>query len=108
MLTSRSSESLEARIRFAIANKRLLEIRYNGGLRLVEPHDYGVLRRIERLLIYQLGGPVRRSNRTQVGWRLFDVAKIEECSVLEKTFRGSRNQPKQHHQRWDTVYARVR
>jgi hypothetical protein len=108
VLTFPSSESLGARIRFAIAHKHLLEIRYNNGLRLVEPHDYGVLKGLERLLVYQLGGPARPSNRTVVGWRLFDVSKIEDCGVLEKNFRGRRSHPQQRHQRWDTVYARVR
>ena len=29
-------------MRFAIAGKRLLEVGYNGSVRLVEPHDYGM------------------------------------------------------------------
>jgi hypothetical protein len=108
VLASLPAASLDLRIRSAIADRRLLEIRYNSSLRLVEPHDYGVLKGIQRLLVYQLGGPVRLSNRTVVGWRLFDVSKIEDCTVLEKAFRGSRNHPQHHHQRWDVVHARVR
>ena len=35
--------SLDERIRRAIAEQRLLEIRYKKAVRLVEPHDYGVI-----------------------------------------------------------------
>lgn len=97
--------SLDERIRHAIAAKRLLELRYKRAVRLVEPHDYGVIDGTERLLIFQLRGP--DSGRGAVGWRLLDVAKIESCMVTEQTFAGSRGQSHQQHYRWETLYARV-
>ena len=95
--------SLDARLRFAIANRRLIELRYNGRPRLAEPHDYGAQRRVDRLFVYQLRDEGRQNAR---GWRLLDVQKIESCVVLEDTFRGTRNQG-QRHLEWDVVYARV-
>ncbi|HEV8394263.1 MAG TPA: hypothetical protein VGQ37_08310 [Vicinamibacterales bacterium] len=32
----------DRQLRFAIAHKRLIEVRYDGRLRVAEPHDYGV------------------------------------------------------------------
>ena len=87
-------------LRFAITNKRLVKLTYGGRARVVEPHDYGVQNGAVRLLAYQL--------QTAPGWRLFDVAKIEELAVLDAVFRGSRGAAHQNHHVWDVVYARVR
>ena len=62
----------------AIAEKRLVEIRYKKAVRLAEPHDYGVIDGTERLLIFQLRGP--DSGKGAVGWRLLDLFKIESCA----------------------------
>jgi hypothetical protein len=98
-------DTLDARIRRAIAGKRLLEIRYKGAVRLAEPHDYGVIDGTERLLVFQLRGP--DSGNGAVGWRLLDVARIESCAVTDQTFAGSRGQSHQQHYQWETLYARV-
>lgn len=100
-------QSLDARVRFAIAHKRLIEVRYHGSPRVAEPHDYGVQKGIERLLVYQLRGPVRSPNQSATGWRLLDASKIEACVVLDDTFSGSRGQSQRNHSAWDVVYARV-
>jgi hypothetical protein len=90
-------------LRFAIANKRLLKCTYDTRSRVAEPHDYGLLHGVAKLLAYQI-----RGGRPPVpGWRLLEVSKIEELVVLEQTFRGSRGQAHQRHYPWDTLYARV-
>src|SRR5262245_55522978 len=89
-------QTLDSQLRFAIAHKRLIQLGYNGRIRIVEPHDYGVRHGSTKLLAYQRGE-----------WRSFDFFKIESLTVLEKTFRGGRAQPHQHHQSWDVLYARV-
>ena len=41
----------------AIREKRLIEFTYkSGGVRIAEPHDYGIQNGIERLLAFQLSG----------------------------------------------------
>jgi hypothetical protein len=95
-----------ARIREAIAGKHLVEVRYNGQVRTVEPHDYGVQNGVERLLAFQLNATVGTGRHT-IGWRLFDIGKIESLSVLDATFRGSRHAGHHQHHTWDSVYARV-
>jgi len=98
---------MDARIRFAITNRRLVEVCYSGTTRIAEPHDYGVQIGRERLLMFQLRGPARRG-KTPTGWRLLELSKIEALTVLEETFTGSRGQSHAAHYDWEVVYARVK
>jgi len=97
--------TIDAQLRFAIGGKFLVKLRYSGSFRVVEPHDYGVQKTAIRLLAYQRQslGP----KKSEQGWRLFDVAKIEELAVLDTVFEGSRGASHQSHHVWDVVYARV-
>jgi len=104
-MTIESLESVDGSIRYAIAEKQLLQIRYKKAVRLAEPHDYGVIDGTERLLIFQLHGP--DSGKGAVGWRLLDIVKIESCVVTDQTFPGSRGQLHRQHYQWETLYARV-
>jgi hypothetical protein len=97
---------IDARIREAIAQKRLIEVRYKGRDRIIEPHDYGRLAGVDRLLIYQVESKVE-AGANDVGWRLFDVPKIESLAVLDAPFSGSRAGALQSHHAWDALYARV-
>lgn len=98
-------ETIDAQLRFAITNKRLVKLSYSGSLRIVEPHDYGVQKGAVRLLAYQQQG--LGPKKSEPGWRLFDVAKIADLAVLETGFEGSRGASHQNHHVWDIVYARV-
>ena len=98
--------SVDARIRLAIANKRLVEVGYKGRVRVAEPHDYGKRQGIDRLLVYQWRAP-SSSGRDAIGWRLFDLAKIESLEMLDTVFKGSRRKAGQEHHVWDVLYARV-
>jgi hypothetical protein len=97
-----------AKLRFAIAHKRLLGLEYNAKLRVAEPHDFGAMNGTSKLLVFQLlvDGATAADDRAQ-GWRLLDVAKIGACQVLEQTFAGSRGGSHQQHMKWDAVFARV-
>jgi hypothetical protein len=101
------SSAIDEQLRFAIANKLLIQVSYNGSTRVMEPHDYGLLKGSQKLLAYQLrrsgGGP----RKALTGWRLLDVAKIDSCLVLEEPFPGSRGASHLHHLAWDFVNARV-
>ena len=94
--------STDKKLRDAIARRRLLRLRYNDAVRLIEPHDYGLKNGKPMLLAYQL-----QPRKSAAEWRLFDVAKIADCLVLEDTFKGSRGALDQRHHAWDTLYARV-
>ena len=99
--------SVDSPIRQAIAAKNLVEVRYKHQSRIVEPHDYGVQRGVEWLLVYQLRTTGDTAGKDAFGWRLFDVAKIESLVVLETTFKGSRGASHEEHHAWDVLYARV-
>ena len=99
-------QSVDVRIREAIAGKNLLQLRYKNQTRVVEPHDYGVRHGVDWLLVYQLNSTGVTGSHA-VGWRLFEVRKIESPSVLESKFNGSRRDSTQAHYAWDVLYARV-
>ena len=98
---------LPAKLRFAIAHKRLLGFEYNARLRVGEPHDFGAMNGAAKLLVYQLIVDGAASGNDAQGWRLLDVRKIGTCKVLEETFAGSRGDSHRQHMQWDAVFARV-
>ena len=99
--------TLDAPIRLAIAQKRLIEVTYKGRVRVAEPHDYGRQGGRDRLLVYQISDR-GESGAAAVGWRLLDIAQIEALTVLDRPFPGSRGSSHRVHKAWDEVYARVR
>jgi hypothetical protein len=96
-----------AKLRFAIAHKRLLGLEYNARLRVAEPHDFGAMNGTSKLLVYQLVVDGDAADERTQGWRLLDVGKIGACKVLEQTFAGGRGEAHREHMRWDAVFARV-
>jgi hypothetical protein len=102
-----ASHAIDAQLRSAIDGKRLIQLRYHGRPRTVEPHDYGIQKGIERLLVYQLRAPFDRSGESVTGWRLLDVSQIEDCEVLNEGFPGSRGDSYRRHLEWEILYARV-
>jgi Fic family protein len=99
--------SIDEQLRFAISNKRLIEVTYGGASRIVEPHDFGVHKGLKRLLAYQQRQSGMSGRKILSGWRLFDVGKIDKCDILTTTFKGSRGGQHEHHYEWDPLYARV-
>jgi hypothetical protein len=91
-------------LRRAIANKRLLRFKYKGNERIVEPHDYGIQNGSVRLLCWQVGG---RSGGRIPGWRLIDVAGMENCEILDQRFAGNREIVSAKHHRWAEIFVRV-
>jgi addiction module HigA family antidote len=91
-------------LREAIRHRHLVQFTYQGALRIAEPHDYGVSRGHIRLLVFQIRG---RSQGRLPGWRMIDVAEIEDLTVLDEAFRGSRGEPGKMHKQWDELFCRV-
>jgi hypothetical protein len=98
--------TLDERLRFAIANRRLMQVTYHGRPRVGEPHDYG-RQGTPRLLFYQLREAGGAGGARPSGWRLLEVSKIEDGQVLDDTFRGSRGPSHRQHLIWDELFARV-
>ena len=103
---SRTKASLDTQLRFAIANKRLIQFTYDRAVRIAEPHDYGMRDGSPKVLAYQRRKAGRQSQDVR-GWRWLDASKIEECVVLDDTFSGTREAADQQHHDWDVLFARV-
>ena len=98
--------TLDGQLRFAIANKRLIRFTYESAVRIAEPHDYGRRDGADKLLVYQRQKAGRKDDHVR-GWRLLETSKIQDCTVLEDSFKGTRESADQHHHHWDVLYARV-
>ena len=98
--------TVDSQLRFAIANKRLIRFTYESAVRVAEPHDYGQRDGADKLLAYQRQKAGRKDQQVR-GWRLLDVSKIQDCSVIEDAFSGTRETADQQHHHWDVLYARV-
>lgn len=95
----------DQRIRFAIAEKRLIKFLLNGLWRIGEPHDYGIRNGAPQLLVYQVRGESRSGKLP--AWRWVVLGHASAFEVLDETFPGSRNAEVRHHMLWDKVFARV-
>lgn len=73
----------------AIRELRLIELRYDWGYRLVEPHAYGRNYKGDELLrCYQIGG--ESESGQPVGWKLFRVDDITSLHIRADRFAGPR------------------
>ena len=72
----------------AIENKRLLTFNYDGLPREIEPHAHGISSKGKEVVRgYQTGG---QSSSGPLGWRLWDVTKMESLRVCKSTFASPR------------------
>ena len=95
----------DERIRYAIANKHLLQFLLYDLWRIAEPHDYGIRGGAPQLLVYQVGGESRSGKLP--AWRWVVLGHASGFEVLDATFPGSRNTEVTHHIPWEKVFARV-
>lgn len=96
---------LDQAIRKAIQEKRLIEFRLHGLMRIAEPHDYGLRNGSDQMLVYQVGG---KSNSGGLpNWRWVKVADMSELNLLNATFEGNREAPSTRQNAWDELYLRV-
>jgi predicted DNA-binding transcriptional regulator YafY len=89
----------DQRLLDAIAQKRLIGLRFKDKARVAEPHDYGVRDRCATLLAYQL--------EPETGWRWFEIDRMSDLEMLDRRFAGGRVAPSGKHHKWDVLFARV-
>ncbi|WP_394831004.1 hypothetical protein LVJ94_31290 [Pendulispora rubella] len=100
-----TSGEVDGLILQAITERRLMQLKLNGLVRIVEPHDYGLKKGEAQLLAYQIGG--QSSSGGLPEWRWLKVDKMSDVSLLEATFPGGREIPSGIHQGWDVLFLRV-
>ena len=98
------SSSVDSKLRFAIAQRRLVRFTSDGLPRIAEPHDYGVFKGVARLFYYQVGGQSRSG--TLPGWRWAQAAEIADLVITDESFPGSRPVTGRH-VKWDKLFASV-
>ena len=80
--------SMDEQICIAIQTKHRLLFNYDGLPREIEPHAHGTSSTGKELVRgFQTDG---QSSSGSLGWRLWDVAKMQSFSVSESTFSESR------------------
>lgn len=83
--TAAAKKSPEELIRRALAEKRMLQFRYHGYSRKVEPHAFGRVTEDRRALLgWQVSGGSR--SEPPPGWRTFVLAEIRSLKVLRQAF----------------------
>ena len=98
-------EALDAALRTAIIERRLVAFELVGYYRIAEPHDYGVADGKTRLLFYQVGG--LSSSGKPFGWRSVSTARLAHFRVLPDRFPGTRRPPTPRRTRWESIIASV-
>jgi predicted DNA-binding transcriptional regulator YafY len=75
----------------AINNRRLVRLRYDGGVRVVEPHAIGYGSSNQPLVrCFQVSGYSRSGQPN--GWKLMRVDEISDLDLLKESFAGPRPQ----------------
>lgn len=69
----------------AIKNSKIIKFEYEGELRIVEPHCYGLAKNGEAIRAYQIDG---YSSVGKLGWKLYSVSKISKLEILEDNFKA--------------------
>jgi hypothetical protein len=82
---------MKKRLCDSIRDRRIIEFHYEGGIRVVEPHCYGLQRETgeEVLLGYQTGGHTRTGGVPD--WRLYEVSRISGLKITDISFLGPRS-----------------
>jgi hypothetical protein len=102
---TRPPPDVDALIRHAITQRRLLRFVFKLAVRVVEPHDYGLRNGVAQLLVFQVGG--QSPSGGLPNWRWVMVSQASAWELLDATFPGGRAVPSGKHSRWDELFLRV-
>lgn len=73
----------------AIEKQYLIELTYDGEIRVVEPHCYGLTTAgNEGLRAYQVDG---YSSSGTMGWKMYDLSKANSITILKDRFDSPRS-----------------
>lgn len=90
----------------AIASRRVLELRYSGFSRTVEPHAYGVDDKgQEKLRCWQVSGGSESGEQT--GWKLLNISDLDSATMSAHAFPGARPRYKRDDPAMLHIYAQL-
>jgi hypothetical protein len=90
----------------AIANKQLLDLRYSGYSRTVEPHAYGLDKNgVEKLRCFQVaGGSV---SHDPIEWKILSVGEMSSVHATGRGFGNARPGYKRGDRAMQRIYAQL-
>src|SRR5687768_14188145 len=88
----------------AIKQKRMMRLIYHDKVRIIEPHDHGILNGSVQLLAWQVDGA---SSRPLPNWLLMKVDEMVDLTTLADTFPGGRPTGSGRRIKWDKLFIRV-
>ena len=91
----------------AIAYKKIIQFYYEGGIRVVEPHCYGIHKTTgeEVLCAFQTEGFSRSGGLP--GWRFFIIDKVSQLKVRKEHFIEPRPLYNPNDKRMSTIFCNV-
>ena len=96
---------MNAEIAEAVAENKLLELRYHGYARTVEPHAYGRDKSGDEILrCFQISGGSKSGERT--GWKLLKVAEAYSVHGLKGKFQ-TRPEYKKNDKAMDYIFRQL-
>lgn len=91
----------------AIAEQRLLRFRYDGSIRVVEPHIFGSDSSARELLSAYLVRGFTRSGQKPF-WRSYVASEMKAIKILDEQFPRPRSGYNPNDKRMRKIYCRVR
>jgi len=89
----------------AIENQNVIEFYYDGELRVVEPHCYGITTAgNEGLRAFQIDG---YSSTGKFGWKMYDLGKANDITITQDQFDGPRPGYQTGDKGLSTIYAEI-
>jgi hypothetical protein len=88
----------------AIKQRRMMRLVYHDKVRIIEPHDHGILNGSVQLLAWQVDGA---SSRPLPNWILMKVDEMVDLTTLADKFSGGRPTGSGEHVKWDKLFIRV-
>lgn len=91
----------------AISNKKIIQFYYEGGIRVVEPHCYGVHKNTDKEVLcgFQTEGFSRSGGLPS--WRFFIVDKISNLLIKNEHFTEPRPLYNPNDKRMSTIFCNV-
>lgn len=86
----------------AMQSKQCLSFSYGGYPRVAEPHVYGIKNGKIEILCFQISGA--SSSGEILGWKRFELSKIQNLQIRDQTFAGRRDTPSGQHSLWDRTF----
>ncbi len=89
----------------AITDKYLVQFKYDGRSRIVEPFCCGISTEENFVL---RGFQIRGSDKTKpLGWRLYELSEISQLSVTQHSYKGKRTDYNSEDNAMTKIFCRI-